>query len=80
MDLQNSRKNLDELVKSQGMAKLKVRYTRSSGVAKAEAYMWYAEHFATRYDAVDRTFCDAINFDELAKSLGRQREHYRQVG
>jgi hypothetical protein len=22
--------------------------------------MWYAEHFATRYDAVDRTFCDAI--------------------
>jgi hypothetical protein len=50
----------DELAKSLGMAKLKVRYTRSSGVAKAEAYMWYAEHFATRYDAVDRTFCDAI--------------------
>jgi hypothetical protein len=24
--------------------------------------MWYAEHFATRYDAVDRTFCDAIKF------------------
>jgi hypothetical protein len=49
-----------EYAKSLGMAKLKVRYTRSSGVAKAEAYMWYAEHFATRYDALDRTFCDAI--------------------
>jgi hypothetical protein len=22
--------------------------------------MWYAEHFATRYDALDRAFCDAI--------------------
>jgi hypothetical protein len=52
----------DKLAKSLGMAKLKVRYTRNSGVAKAEAHMWYAEHFATRYDAVDRTFCDAIMF------------------
>jgi hypothetical protein len=28
--------------------------------AKAEAYIWYVEHFATRYDAGDRTFYDAI--------------------
>jgi hypothetical protein len=60
MPFHESVKNIDKLAKSLGMAKLKVRYTRSSGVAKAEAYMWYAEHFATRYDAVDRTFCDAI--------------------
>jgi hypothetical protein len=33
--------------------------------------MWYAEHFATRYDAVDRTFCDAIKFGEK-NSPGRR--------
>jgi hypothetical protein len=62
MPFRESVKNIDKLAKSLGMAKLKVRYTRSSGVAKAEAYMWYAEHFATRYDAVDRTFWDAIKY------------------
>jgi hypothetical protein len=25
--------------------------------------MWYAERVKMRYDAVDRTFCDAINFE-----------------
>jgi hypothetical protein len=34
-------------------------------VAKAEAYIWYVEHFATHHNAVDRTFCDAINVSPL---------------
>jgi protease I len=44
------------------MVKQKVRYTRRGGVEKAEAYIWYVEHFATRRNVVDRTFCDAIKF------------------
>jgi hypothetical protein len=31
------------------------------GVAKAKAYKWRIEHFATRRNAADRTFCNVIN-------------------
>lgn len=43
------------------MAKLKVRYTKSSGEAKTESYLQYVEHLANRYDTVDRSFYNAIN-------------------
>jgi len=41
---------------------IKVRQTRNSGVAKAEAYIGYVEHFATRYDTEDRTFATPSKF------------------
>ena len=56
--------NIDSLVKSLGMVKQKFRYTRSGGVEGAQAYIWYVEHPRSRHDAVDRTFCDAINIKE----------------
>ena len=30
--------------------------------------MWYAERAKMSYDAVDRTFCDAIKFGEVIDS------------
>ncbi len=65
----NYQLKVDALVKSIGMAKQKFRYTRSSGVEGAEAYIWYVEHLRTRYDAVDRTFCDAIKSWSLVNIL-----------
>jgi hypothetical protein len=29
---------------------------------RVRPYMWYAERTKIRYDAVDRSFCDAIHF------------------
>jgi hypothetical protein len=60
------------------MAKQKVRYTRRGGVAKAEAYIWYVEHFATRRNAVDRTFCDAIKFNKNKKDQRREVFFYHR--
>ena len=50
----------DMFVKSSGMAKYKFRYTRSNGFSGAKAYMWYVECLKNGYDAVDRTFYDAV--------------------
>ena len=44
------------------MAKQKVRYTRRSNFSGARPYIWYAECLKNYYNAVDRTFCDAILF------------------
>jgi hypothetical protein len=43
------------------MAKLKLRYSRSSGLGEGKAYIWYVEHPQERSDAGDRFFYDAIN-------------------
>ena len=51
---------LDTLVKSQPMAKEKVRYIRRSDFLGARPYIWYAEYLKNCYNAVDRTFYDAI--------------------
>jgi len=34
--------------------------SRSSAFLRARPYMWYVERTKKCYDAVDRTFCDAI--------------------
>jgi hypothetical protein len=40
----------------------KIRYSGSGGIAKAGAYMGYAELSRIRHNALDRTFfCDANN-------------------
>jgi hypothetical protein len=50
----------DELTKSQGMAKQKFRYTRRSDLSGTRPYKWYAECLKNCFNAVDRTFCNAI--------------------
>jgi len=45
------------------MAKQNGQYTRRSVCNRGEAYIWYVELLVKTYNAVDWTFCDAINPD-----------------
>jgi len=60
--------SLDELAKSQGMAKQKNQYTMSSDFSGARTYMWYAEGLKNYYHAADRTVCDTISFSCFKKN------------
>jgi hypothetical protein len=53
------------------MAKQKFRYTRRSDFSGARLYIWYVEYLKNCYNAVDRTFYDAIRIEHkfAAESL-----------
>jgi hypothetical protein len=52
---------IDALAKTLEMAKQKFRSTRLSGFSGVKAYRLYVEVLKNHYNAVGRTFCNAIN-------------------
>ena len=49
--------------------KVKNRYTRRGGVAKAEAYIWYVEHFVIPQQRSRATFYEAINIKRWTANI-----------